>query len=239
METTAFPVVELRRYSVRRGEAAAFARYFESFFPEAFQQLGAIVFGDFVERAPDRFTWLRGYPDLAARRAVCEAFYDGPLWREHAPAANARIVDHTNVLLLRPLGPERGIPVLPAVDPIHEAGGARGVLIAQILTVAEGRLDELAHAAEPALDRYRAAGVQEVSRLVTLDAPNNFPRHPVRTDGPHLVWFGLVADDEALKTQFAPQAEEVATQLQATGLLRGPAEQVLLDPGPRSRLRWR
>lgn len=43
----AFPVVELRRYVVRAGMRERFARHFEAFFPEAFQQLGAVVAGSF------------------------------------------------------------------------------------------------------------------------------------------------------------------------------------------------
>lgn len=238
MDAPGFPVLELRRYAVRPGEAPAFSRCFESFFPEAFQQLGAMILGDFVERTPDTFTWLRGFPDMAARRTVCEAFYDGPLWKEHAAATNARLLDHTNVLLLRPLrGPEHGIPALPAVDPIREPAGAQGVALAQIFTVAEGRLDPFAAAAEDAFARYREAGAREVGVLATLDLPNNFPRHPVRTDGPHLVWLGLVADDAALKG-FTPLADSALAGLHATGLLRRAPEAVVLDPGLRSRLRW-
>src|SRR5262245_59468946 len=238
MDAPRFPELELRRYAVRAGEAAAFSRYFESFFPEAFQQLGAMILGDFVERTPDTFTWLRGFPDMAARRAVCEAFYDGPLWKEHAAATNARLVDHTNVLLLRPLGGrDRSVPVLPAVDPLREPAGARGVALAHIFTVAEGRLDAFARAAEEAFVCFRGIGLRELGVLVTLDAPNNFPRHPVRTDGPHLVWLGLVEDDRALKA-LAPLAETALTSLSATGLLRRTPEALVLDPGPRSRLRW-
>ena len=40
---TDFQVVEFRRYTIRDGEREHFAQYFESFFPEAFQQLGAIA----------------------------------------------------------------------------------------------------------------------------------------------------------------------------------------------------
>jgi hypothetical protein len=238
METRRFPVVELRRYALRAGEAPAFARCFESFFPEAFQQLGAIILGDFVERAPDTFTWLRGYPDMATRQRVCEAFYNGPLWEEHAEATNARLLDHTNVLLLRPLrGLEDAVPVLPAVDPIRESAGARGVALAQIFTVADGRLDAFAGAAETAFARYRAVGVRQLGALATLDEPNNFPRHPVRADGPHLVWLGLLEHDAALRA-FTPVAAAALDELRATGLLRQPPEAVALDPGPRSRLRW-
>ncbi len=49
-----FQAIELRRYKVREGQREAFARYFESFFPEAFQQIGAIAFGQFFERDKSR-----------------------------------------------------------------------------------------------------------------------------------------------------------------------------------------
>ena len=234
-----FPVVELRRYAIREGQAHAFARGFESFFPEAFQQLGAIIFGDFVERSPAAtFTWLRGYPDMATRLAASEAFYGGPLWKEHAEATNARLLDHTNVLLLHPLSPERGLPMLPAVDPIDEPAGARGVVVAQVFTVTDGTLATFAREAEAGFARYREAGLRELGVLVTLDVPNNFPRHPVRMDGPHLVWLGLGEDDGMIEARFRPLAERLLPRLTATGLLRCPPEEIILDPAPRSRLRW-
>jgi hypothetical protein len=235
-----FPVVELRRYAVREGEAAAFARCFESFFPEAFQQLGAIVFGHFVERAPaSTFTWLRGFPDMETRLAVNEAFYGGPLWKEHAATMNARLLDHTNVLLLEPLSPRRGVPVLPTVDPVHEPDGARGLVVGQIFAVAPGGVAAFARQAEPSFARYREAGILEVGALGTLDVPNNFPRHPIRTDGPYLVWLGLARDDQTLKAGYTPLAERLLPELTATGLLRRAPEEIVLDPASRSRLRWR
>jgi hypothetical protein len=234
-----FPVVELRRYAVREGEAHAFARCFESFFPEAFQQLGAFVFGHFVERSPAAtFTWLRGFPDMEARRAINEAFYEGALWREHAGTMNGRLLDHTNVLLLQPLAPERALPVLPAVDPVREAAGAGGVAVLQIFAVAPGRVADFAGEAEAAFARYRERGVREAGVLVTLDVPNNFPRHPIRTDGPYLVWTGLVEDDQALERDLRPLAERLLPGLTATGLLRRAPEAVVMDPAHRSRLRW-
>jgi len=60
-----FQVIEFRRYIVKKGEREHFAEYFESFFPEAFQQLGAIAFGQFFERKnPESFTWIRGLKTL-------------------------------------------------------------------------------------------------------------------------------------------------------------------------------
>jgi len=235
----AFPVIELRRYAIKAGERKHFARYFESHFPEAFEQLGALILGQFLERGnASSFTWIRGFKDLDARATVNQAFYSGPLWKEHAAKMNDRLIDHTNVLLLHPLSAEQGIKVLPAVDAVREEEGARGVMVAQVFAVQADRVEAFAKAAEPTFARYRAAGVREAGVLVTLDVPNNFPRPPVRTDGPYLVWLGVVADDQTLETGFGPLASRSLPSLTATGLLRGTPELVVLDPTSRSRLRW-
>jgi hypothetical protein len=238
-ERSAFPVVELRRYTIKDGAREAFARDFEAYFPEAFQQLGAISFGQFFERGnPVGFTWLRGFQSLDERAIVSSAFYYGPVWKEHARAANDRIVDSDNVLLLEPLRPARGLPVLPA--PAQSATGENpgGIVVAQIFAAHPGHVEALAAAAEPAFAGYRSAGAREAGLLVTLDVANNFPRLPFRTDGPYLVWLGILEDDASLQARFRPLAEKAAHALQASGLSRADPELVVLDPTPRSRLRW-
>jgi len=234
-----FQVIEFRRYTVKEGEREHFAEYFESYIPEAFQQMGAIAFGQFFERKnPVGFTWMRGFKNTDARAVINAGFYYGPLWREHAFTMNSLMVDSDNVLLLRPLNPERGVTVLPSVDPVTERKGAQGVVVAQIFAVKANSVDAFAQEAEAAFAGYRAAGAREAGVLVTLDAPNNFPQLPVRTDGPYLVWLGIVKDNQALETQFTPLAERSSKSLSATGLLRGAPELVILDPTRRSRLRW-
>jgi hypothetical protein len=234
-----FQVIEFRRYTVKEGERERFAEYFESYFPEAFQQMGAMAFGQFFERKnPVGFTWMRGFKNTDARAVINAGFYYGPLWREHAFTMNSLMVDSDNVLLLRPLNPERGVTVLPSVDPVTERKCAQGVVVAQIFAVKANSVDAFAQEAEAAFAGYRAAGAREAGVLVTLDAPNNFPQLPVRTDGPYLVWLGIVKDNQALETQFTPLAERSSKSLSATGLLRGAPELVILDPTRRSRLRW-
>jgi hypothetical protein len=74
--------------------------------------------------------------------------------------------------------------------------------------------------------------------LITLDVNNNFPQLPVRTDGPYLVWLGIVRDDQALEKQLMPLTERLAAILAGSGLLRQMPELIVLDPTPRSRMRW-
>lgn len=234
-----FQVLEFRRYTIKKGEREHFAQYFESYFPEAFEQLGALACGQFFERNnPSGFTWIRGFHNIDARATVNAAFYYGPLWKEHKSTMNDILTDSDNVLLLRPVSPERGVTILPAVDPVTEERGAQGIVVAQIFAVKADSVESFAKQAEATFTGYRAAGVREAGVLVTLDVSNNFPQLPVRTDGPYLVWLGILKDSQMLETRFNPLVERSLQALSATGLLRGTPELLVLDPTRRSRLRW-
>ncbi|NID16982.1 NIPSNAP family protein [Luteibacter yeojuensis] len=234
-----YQAIEFRRYVTKEGERAHFVAYFDTYFPEAFEQLGAMVFGQFTERGnPNRFTWIRGFHDISARPVVNAAFYYGPLWREHRTKVNAILPDSDNVMLMRPLRADQGVTVLPAVDPVLEPKGAGGVVVAQIFSVKKGSEDAFAAKAEAAFKRYAMDGVHPAGILVTLDVPNNFPQLPIRADGPWLVWVGVVRDDATLSKHLAPRLDEVEKELGASGLTRAPTEREVMDPTPRSRLRW-
>jgi NIPSNAP len=234
-----FQVFEFRRYTIKAGERSHFATYFNAWFPDAFQQVGAVAAGSFLERGnPNGFTWIRGFHTMDDRAVANAAFYYGPVWREHKETLNDLMTDSDNVLLLRPLSPERGVMVLPAVDPVTEPNGAQGVIVAQIFSVKKDGVEAFAKEAETAFAKYRSAGAREAGVLVTLDAKNNFPQLPIRTDGPFLVWLGILRDDQALDKDFLPITQQAAGAFTATGLLRGTPELIVLDPTTRSRLRW-
>lgn len=231
-------VIEFRRYATSPGKRADFIRYFDAYFPEAFEQLGAMVFGQFTERGdPNRFTWLRGFRDIQARPVVNAAFYYGPLWREHRTKVNAILPDSDNVMLMRPLHPGRGVSVLPAIDPVREPEGAHGVVVAQIFPVRKDRMEAFAEHAEHAFATYDNDGVHTAGVLVSLDEPNNFPQLPIREDGPWLAWLGVCRDDSALRA-LSLQLDAVERELANDAAIRGPVERIVMDPTPRSRLRW-
>lgn len=232
-----FDVVELRRYTVSPGQRARFAAWFDAYFPEAFEQLGAMVFGQFLERdAPDHFFWLRGYHDMLDRPVINSAFYYGPLWREHRTRVNAILPGSDNVLLMRAVA-GHSIPVLPAVDPVDEPRGVHGTLVVQLLPVGQGRADAVAMALADATTRYPREGVLDAGLLRTLDAPNNFPQLPVRSDGDWVAWIGMVRDAGAL-SRLEAAMDAVEGRLDASGDLRARAERIVAAPTPRSRLRW-
>ena len=250
-----FHVVEFRRYTIKRGQRDAFARYFETFFPEAFQQLGALAVGQFFEQDhADGFTWIRAFKSMEDRAIVNSAFYYGPVWKEHMATLNDLMLDSDNVLLLTPLDAQRGMAILPAVDPVVEPTSERGVVLAQILQASPDTMMELTRRAAPMFEKYVAAGAREAAVYVSLNVPNNFPQLPIRTDGPYLVWIGLVPGDAAVKARVLAEmnraghilAETVPEQAplgqvstgQGVSLVRGLPEVIVMTPTARSRLRW-
>jgi hypothetical protein len=107
-----------------------------------------------------------------------------------------------------------------------------------IYPIKANSVEAFAKQAESTFARYQAAGAREAGVLVTLDATNNFPQLPIRTDGPYLVWLGLLRDNQTLERELTPVVENSISSLTATGLIRGAPEFIVLDPTPRSRLRW-
>ncbi|RPH55988.1 MAG: NIPSNAP family protein, partial [Acidobacteria bacterium] len=96
-------IVELRQYTLQPGKRDVLIELFDREFLETQEAVGMTVIGQFRDLDnPDRFVWLRGFPDMATRAAGLNAFYGGPSWSAHRAAANATMIDADNVLLLEP-----------------------------------------------------------------------------------------------------------------------------------------
>ncbi|MFE9933228.1 NIPSNAP family protein [Streptomyces sp. NPDC005533] len=161
-------IVELRRYTLHPGARETLIELFEREFVAGQQAVGIAVGGRFRDLDdPDRFVWLRAFPDMARRRRALEAFYTGPVWREHRAAANATMIDSDDVLLLRGPG----------------------------FTPAPGTREVVATVCRPtdaaAFDSYAARHLGPGHALHrTEHAENDYPLLPVRTGEDVRVWFG-------------------------------------------------
>ncbi|MFD8641936.1 NIPSNAP family protein [Streptomyces zaomyceticus] len=161
-------IVELRQYTLRPGARETLIELFEREFVIGQQAVGITVGGRFRDLDdPDRFVWLRAFPDMTRRRRALEAFYTGTVWREHRDAANATMVDSDDVLLLR--GP--GFTPPP---------GAREVLAT------------VCHPVDAAdFDAYAARHLGPGHALHSTEhAENDYPGLPVRAGEDVRVWFG-------------------------------------------------
>jgi hypothetical protein len=100
------PVIELRNYRLGEGVTREFIRYFEEHFLFSQRDEGMDPLGQFeVVGRPDRFVWIRGFRDMPARLRGLTAFYGGSFWLARRAEANAMMLEHHDVHLLRPLGP--------------------------------------------------------------------------------------------------------------------------------------
>ena len=107
-------VVELRRYTLKRGARETLVELFDRELIESQEALGMSILGTFRDlEDPDQFVWIRGFDDLASRAPALQVFYSGPVWKEHSAAANATMVDVDNVLLLRPADRRAAEALLP------------------------------------------------------------------------------------------------------------------------------
>jgi NIPSNAP protein len=233
-------VIELRQYILHPGQRDVLVELFEREFIESQEALPIRLLGLFRDLdRPDRFVWLRGFADMPSRAQALGDFYGGPVWKAHRDAANATMIDSDDVLLLRPLDAAAGFPQapLPARD---AAPRGRGVVEARLLYAAAEPSPARVRAAVEALDAaLREAGGTRLAVLVSEQAPNNFPRLPVR-EGEHvLAWFAAL-DDESARERFhaalaaSPRWREAASAL-AAGAPRVP-ETLRLAPTARSRL---
>jgi hypothetical protein len=175
-------VVELRQYTLKPGRRDELIDLFDRELVESQEACGMRVLGQFRDLdRPDHFVWLRSFPDMETRRAALTAFYGGPVWKRHAAAANATMIDSDDVLLLRPTTAP-GIP--PAGTP---RTGAPPRMIAITVFPLPGPdtapLRTVLDETDPLLP---TAGREYLAELVTEPAPNTFPALPVRTDA-HVV----------------------------------------------------
>lgn len=233
-------VLELRQYTLKRGQRDALVWLFENFLLEPQEAAGMQVLGQFQDLDdPDRFVWLRGFPDMARRAEALQAFYGGPVWATHRDAANATMADSDDVLLLRPVG--------AGFSPENRRRGpdARGSRPAARLEAVVCPVE--AHTEDQAwrwfdtrlAPRLRAEGVEVLGSFVTETAANNFPRLPVREGERVFVWFarfdsaGALAAWESRRESLADWRRDEAA---LRAMLAGPPTVLRLAPTARSRL---
>lgn len=232
-------VVDLRQYTTLPGRRDDLIDLFDEHFVDGQEADGIHILGQFRDLDdPDRFVWLRGFADLDARARALPAFYYGPVWKEHGPAANATMLDSDDALLLRPVLIRQGYP---------EPGGYRPaaasidvpdtVVIGSVYhrgSLDDGLADVFADLVEPVL---RDTGVRPVVSYESLVAENNFPALPLR-DELVFAWFAVLDDDSAYD---AHRAELDRSQVWRRTVLPelerrfvAPAQQLRLRPTARS-----
>jgi NIPSNAP len=227
------PVVEFRQYTLRPGQREVLVELFDRALVEPQEAVGMELLGQFRDLdRPERFVWLRGFPDMESRRRSLQAFYGGPVWQAHGAAASATMIDVDDVLLLRPATPSSGFGPLPP----RPAGGDHAAAAMLVATIC--LLDRPADAGElerTLLPRLAAATPPALALFVEEPSENTYPALPVRAGEHVVVWVQGTPPDAAGQGASVEAAADMAREMLPH--LVGPPVQLRLDPTPRSRLR--
>jgi hypothetical protein len=177
-------VFELRRYTLKPGAREALIEVFDTHLVETQEAVGMSVLCQFRDSAaPDQFVWFRGFADQAARTRALPAFYGGPVWAQHGPAANETMLEWHDVLMLKPAtaevafkaaGRERSPPGTADLE------DGRTYLVAIHHLMPDAADDEAALLAKAIADAVRAAGGEVLASLISDRSENGFARLPVR-----------------------------------------------------------
>ena len=234
--------MELRQYALHVGKRDALIDLFDREFIESQEAVGIKVIGQFRDLDdPNRFVWLRGFPDMESRKTALTDFYTGPVWKAHREAANATMIDSDNVLLLRPAHAISGFKVRHQ-RPQAVANRKRTAIVVATIYYVETTAEEFGSFFERKLKpMLKQTGAGSLAYFTTESSANNFPRLPVREGENVFVWFSRFGDPEAherffnLWSQLPRIHPEVSHELDRR--LKGVPEVLNLSPTSRSLLR--
>lgn len=240
------PIVELRQYTLHPGRRDALIELFDREFVETQEAVGIQVIGQFYNLDdPHQFVWLRGFNDMSAREQSLNAFYSGPVWKEHRDAANATMIDSDHVLLLRLVHPTSGFSLQNGNRPPRGSHAKpAGFVTATIYYFNKPADSDFIHYFENTIHPVlMETDARLLAYFVTEDSPNTYPQLPVREGENVFVWFAGFQDQDAYERHLAeigrskPWSQEISKFLKRR-LIRKP-EVLRLSPTPRSRLTGR
>jgi hypothetical protein len=238
-------VFELRQYTLHPGQRDILVAVFDDNFVEGQEAAGIRIIGQYRDLGhPDRFVWLRSFPDMETRATSLTKLYTGPIWKAHGRVAAGTMVDADNVLLLKPLRPETVFPASTVeLPPPGTRGPGKGVLVASIVYVERNTPADFADFfAKELQSRWEQAGAPVIAQMVSEHSPNTYPNLPVRERENVFVWFSLFPDLASVEQQQRTLTQSMEWR-RAIGTLSNwthhPIETLRLEPTARSRLQAR
>jgi NIPSNAP protein len=197
-------IFELRQYTLHPGRRDELIDLFDREFIDTQEACGISVLGQFRDLDDsDRFVWFRGFADMVSRRKALYDFYTGPTWKAHRTAANATMVDVSDVRLLRPAAPHTGLSK-------SEAGSPESVILATIYSrdepFDEAFLADFDRVVRPALP------AEPLACLQTEHSENTYPALPVRAGENVFVFLARFKNLSQLESWHHPTEISLARQ---------------------------
>lgn len=198
------PVIDLRQYTLYPGTRDDFIDLFDRELVETQEAAGMRVIGQFRDLGdPNRFVWMRGFTDMPAREKALTSFYvHGETWRRFRDAANSRMIDSSDALLLHPVRPDRAFALEPSDRrPPPDSAVPASVVVATIYALPKPvDPDFLDYFDGSALPVIASCGAKVLGVFSTERSSNNFPRLPLREGENVLITFCGFSDLAAYHT---------------------------------------
>jgi hypothetical protein len=233
-------IVELRQYTLHPGQGDVLIELFDRELVETQEAVGMRIVGQFRdEDDPDRFVWIRSFPDMEARRRALTAFYvEGEAWKLHGDAARATMVDSSDALLLRPIGPRSGFDLAGAVRPPVGARSMPSSLLVATIYASPTPFDAdfttfFDDVMTPALHDL---GVHPLAAFHSEPAENTFPQLPVREGENVFIWFASFPNAAAHQSHTHHRTQSTTWTQKVLPHLPLPVQELRLTPTPSSLL---
>lgn len=237
--TDAPRLFELRSYAMANGQRDVLNTMFEKHFLDAYEAAGARILGVFFDAEnPDRWVWIRAFPDPAARARALKGFYTSDAWVALRGPANRTIRSSTDAILLTARLGSFEMLQAPAV---RTARPPQSVFECARCFLKKGQDQEqvASFVQQEMLPVLEKLGAMPVAVLVNSNEPNLYPQARLR-GGETLVWFLRFASSKAYAHHMtARQASRAWADVEheLSRRLKRPAEFLKLLPQSRSALR--
>lgn len=94
-------IIEMRTYTLKPGKRAEFLEVFRTKSVPAHDEIGMKILGPWPAiDDPDRFFFMRGFPDLASREPMKAKFYEGELWKSELEQMLMPMIEKYDVVLV-------------------------------------------------------------------------------------------------------------------------------------------
>jgi NIPSNAP len=92
-------IIEMRTYKLKPGCRSRFLELFRSKSMPAHAEIGMKILGPWLSiEDPDRFFFMRGFPDLQSREPMKAKFYEGELWKSELENLLMPMIDQFEVV---------------------------------------------------------------------------------------------------------------------------------------------
>jgi hypothetical protein len=94
-------IIEMRTYKLKPGKRAEFFEIFRTRSMPAHTKIGMKILGPWLAiDDPDKFFFMRGFPDLPSREPMKAKLYEGKLWKQELESVLIPMIDRYGVVLI-------------------------------------------------------------------------------------------------------------------------------------------